>query len=82
MEEKKRFSVEPSDMPDYLRGLSDILYMLQGDKTIDAIPDESLFFLSASLNYFADDLETASDQAFKTNCELHQLKERMEVKTA
>ena len=74
MEERKRFSIDGSYMPDFIRGFGTLISMAQDSDCV--MPDETLYAIDCVLKYFADDLERFVDSAWKESCELLQLKKK------
>lgn len=74
MENKKRFSLEISEIPDFLRGFSDLVLMAQNDDF--DIPSVSLFAISTVLEYIADDLEGSVNSIYRDRGEMYRLLEQ------
>ena len=74
MDNKKKFNLDISYAPDFMRGFSSLILMAQNDD-ID-IPSEALFAISTVLDYVADDLEESIDSLYHELGELHQTKKQ------
>lgn len=80
MSEKNRFSIDPSEMPYFIRGLGDLISSMQQD--VNEVSDNTLFAIDACLQYFADDLEQVTDDAFHAQAELSNLKQLLKNQIA
>lgn len=76
MEEEKRFSIDGSYMPMFLRGFAALVGMAQDPGC--SIPDDTLYAIECVLSYFADDLDQYVQTAWKESCELRKLKAKLE----
>ena len=77
MENKKKFSLEVSEVPDFLRGFSSLVLMAQNDDF--DISSATFFAISTILEYVADDLEGSLDSLCRDRSELYRLQEQSEA---